>query len=88
MIRLLLTGALLALAACAATPSGGTAAGPLPGGQQWPVPPRARAPSSERPPWLPVLPEHIERYPEPDQWRRAGVAGLLVPRDDRGEAHA
>lgn len=30
--------------------------------------------STERPDWLPVQPEHYERYPVPDEWRDENLA--------------
>ncbi len=34
---------------------------------------RRRGPSSERPDWLPQLPERIERYPVPLEWGSDGL---------------
>lgn len=59
MMKLVLGGVLLVLAACAD--------GRMPDTQ-----------NSDRPAWLPVLPERIERYPVPDRWRDT-VASLSLP---------
>jgi hypothetical protein len=51
----------------------------FPRGLPLPALPRARAPSSERPPWLPSLPETIERYPVPEEWGRDTLAAPDLP---------
>ena len=90
MVRLLLIGALLGLGACGAVPSGGELLEPpvtARSGDGWmpsfdpsrlPLPRRGRAPSDERPAWLPNVPRNMERYPVPDSWRRDGLA-MLTP---------
>jgi hypothetical protein len=65
------------LGACSAAGPGpaGTTAGPEdtlpPFGR---TAPRAREPSSERPPWLPALPPNLPRYRVPDDGHRDNLA--------------
>jgi hypothetical protein len=67
MIRLVLAGMLLVMTGCATSQSG----------FHWPTPPLQRAPSSERPAWLPVVPDRPERYREPDGWYRGRIAEVM-----------
>ena len=62
---------LAALAACAAPdPSTASTSGHLPG-FEWGPSPRVRAPSAERPAWLPYPPAHLPRVPAPSEGFRA-----------------
>jgi hypothetical protein len=70
VVALALLAALSPLAACAAfEPSTAGTSGGLPG-FGWGLR-RMRAPSAERPPWLPLLPTDLPRFPTPSDGFRA-----------------